>query len=297
MGLAPAFLTHAGDRRERFEAIADLETLLEATATAAQTAWPSIHVPVERFLRHLAERMPEQKEARAALTEVHAADLYLACACAERDPQALLALETHFLSDLVAYLSRGAGAGVEAEETAQTLRARILLGDAQHPPRIAAYSGQGPLVGWLRLLAARAAIDSHRTHKRAQGHEREFAAASAADIRAIDPELQFLKARCLPDLEAAFEATLAALPARQASVLRLSFIDGLGTDAIAALYRVNVRSVQRWIEDARSKILEGTRGRLAQRLDLDVSQVDTVLRLVQSQLEVDIRTLLDRTPR
>jgi RNA polymerase sigma-70 factor (ECF subfamily) len=44
----------------------------------------------------------------------------------------------------------------------------------------------------------------------------------------------------------------------------------------------------------RQQILEETRRRLAERLALSVSQIDTVMRLVQSQVEVDIRELLGR---
>ena len=60
------------------------------------------------------------------------------------------------------------------------------------------------------------------------------------------------------------------------------------------LFQVSSRTVQRWIAETRRCILDETRRRLAARLALSESQVDTVMRLVQSQIDVNIRDLLRR---
>ena len=50
------------------------------------------------------------------------------------------------------------------DEVRQVLRTKLLVGDGA-PPKIADYSGRGPLDGWVRAAAVRAAIDLKRREK------------------------------------------------------------------------------------------------------------------------------------
>src|SRR5207247_1489545 len=58
----------------------------------ARAAWPGICVSDEAFVAFVAERLPEPDD-DAAVSELSYVDLYLACACARRDPAALDAFE------------------------------------------------------------------------------------------------------------------------------------------------------------------------------------------------------------
>jgi RNA polymerase sigma-70 factor (ECF subfamily) len=156
-----------------------------------------------------------------------------------------------------------------ADEVRQQLRERLLVG-AQ--PRIADYRGQGALGGWLRVAAVRTALTIKRAASRA-----EIAAPSPP---APDPELDFLKTRYRGELEAAFRATLEKLPADERNVLRLHYLDGCNIDEIGAVYPVHRSTVARWLADSRQTLLDETRRRLVERLDLKEGEIDSLIDLV-----------------
>jgi RNA polymerase sigma-70 factor (ECF subfamily) len=69
----------------------------------------------------------------------------------------------------------------------------------------------------------------------------------------------------------------------------MHYLDGLGGDAIGRFYGgVHRSTVLRWIEAARERILGETRRLLAARLRLSSSELDSLVRLVESQLDTSI---------
>jgi hypothetical protein len=48
---------------------------------------------------------------------------------------------------------------------------------------------------------------------------------------------------------------------------------------------VHRSSVGRWIVECRAKVLEATRARLAERLAIDAREVESMIRLLRSQLD------------
>jgi RNA polymerase sigma-70 factor (ECF subfamily) len=107
-----------------------------------------------------------------------------------------------------------------------------------------------------------------------------------------DLEVDYLKGHYRAVFEAALKETLTELPVQQRNVLRLSFVEGLSIDEIGALHGVHRATAARWIAAAREAILDGTRRRLRSDLSLSDSEFDSVVRLVQSQLEVSLRGAL-----
>src|SRR3954471_9395179 len=81
--------------------LADLEARLSKIVDRGRAAWPRLWVAASSLVEQLAARLPrgaEDDEAAAQLDRIHAAELHLACACAERVPGAAEALELHFMS-------------------------------------------------------------------------------------------------------------------------------------------------------------------------------------------------------
>src|SRR5262249_14675306 len=153
-----------------------------------------------------------------------------------------------------------------ADEVKQALRANLLVGAAGSAPKIATYSGQGPLLAWLRIVAARVAGRMRR--KRTDLPVFDGDSPMLVQSPAADPELAYLKARHRGELEEAFRTTLAALDARERTILRFHFIDGMNAEAIAAVYKVSKRTAERWLAQTRERILGETRRLLAERLDM-----------------------------
>ena len=128
--------------------------LVEDLVRSARRAWPTVQVDAALFVTHVARHLPEGIPVEVALERIHTEDLYLACACALRDRNALLAFERHCMHGLETAVSRYCGSSDFAMEVKQRVRERALVGDAG-PPRIHQFSGRGDLRSWTRVMAIR----------------------------------------------------------------------------------------------------------------------------------------------
>lgn len=268
----------------------ELEGALERLVADALQAHPQLGLALETFVRHVAERVPADTPPRSTLAGLHAGDLYLACACAAGNARALAVLEQRVLAPLASRLARSAES--LADEVLQVLRARVLVSDGGSPPRIAGYDGRGPLSAWLRVSAARITVDLQRAQHAHAPLDVDREAGSLP--RTADPELAFLKTHYRKDLADAFRTTIAALPARDANVLRLHYLEQANAQTIAGIYGVSPRAVQYWITQARRRILDETRRTLGDRLRLSDAETDSVMGLAQSQLDITLHTILDK---
>lgn len=261
-----------------------MERALGSVIAAARRSWPDLSIADEAFARHLAEHAGG--DPLVFLAGVHAADLYLALGCTLGDEGAIAAFERDFMARVPGFLRASGQRGLPVDDVQQAVRARVLLAEGRQRPRIADYTGRGPLLAWLRVTTARVAIN----FRARPSHETPL--VDDPPGRTNDPELAYLKEHHRPDFEAAFEATLANLPPRDAAVLKLHFVDGMAAEAIARSYAVTERTVHRWLAEARQRILDETHGRLAEELQLPVSQVSRLAELVRSQADVSVARIL-----
>src|SRR5262249_54950430 len=109
----------------------------------ARAAWPRVRFDEARFAARLAEQIATEGDLD------HAADLLLATACAAGDPAAHAALEEHYLADVPAALGRFRPSRDFVREVLQALRTKLLV-STTGAPKIAEYSGRGPLAAWIR---------------------------------------------------------------------------------------------------------------------------------------------------
>ncbi len=262
-----------------------LEQELRRIWQQATATWPHIGTSARRFMRHLAERAPAGAALPSVLSSLYASDLYLACGCVCGDPGAIEALELGYVAQVPAFLARGNAAADLVDEVKQRLRMRLLTAEAGKEPRLATYSGRGPLHGWVRLTTVRIAIDLDRERgsRAARGFE-----AEALEPATADPELIMLKNQYGTVVRQAIESTLANLPARDASLLRLFFLEQVTHDALALMYHAPKIRIRRWLDDIRDKIAHETRRYLANAVAVPESQIDSVLRLFSHDLDPSI---------
>ncbi len=282
--------------RERYAGWTGLGAAIEGWRSAAQQAWPALAVPPARFLAHVAARLPDAPPQRAA-EQIRAADLYLACACLHGDPAAIEAFRARYLERVLGPLRRLDATTGLAEEIRDRLAQELLVGAPERLPRLHDYAGRGDLWGWLRITALRAAIKHRRRQGREVAVEQSMldALAGSAEGReqgSVDPELRALKTRFRGNFKAAFEEAFTALSVRERNVLAQHHLDGLTTEQLGALYRVHRVTVSRWLSRARGTLLSRTRGALMQRLDLTPSECDSVIRIVQSQLDLTLERMI-----
>jgi RNA polymerase sigma-70 factor (ECF subfamily) len=278
------------DARPQPAAAAALAAAVRDALAAARLVWPSVELADDRFHAYLAERIPDDGEPVAALAALHASDLYLACATADGDAAALAAFDVHCLSVVDRALPR-LGLDVDMiDEVKQRLR-RALLVPERGPPRIVGFGGRGALRSWVRVLAVHEAwglLRASRGRLDAEDRLADLASAGAT------PELEYLKRMYRCDFERAFRAALQTLSARERTLLRQHFLDGVGINELGALYRVHRATIGRWLERAREAVLAATRSHLMESLGAPRAEIESILRLVLSRVELNLRPLLAR---
>jgi RNA polymerase sigma-70 factor, ECF subfamily len=286
--LASIFLSALeGERRDPFAALADLEERLRAALTAAREAWPEVALADEEFVRHFGQTCREGGPLEV-FDHLRPADLFLAAACARGAPGALEGFERGFGADVAAAVRRFASPSLAADDLRQALHEKLFVGREDRPPKIAEYSGQGFLQNWIRITAVRTFTDLARAaQRRREDPDDELVVAASEDL-----ELAFLKQRYRGVFKEAFEQAISALDSRDRNMLRHSVVRGLGIDQIAAIYHIHRATAARRLGKARDALLEATRRGLMDRLRIDRQELDSVMDLIRSRLDVSIHRVL-----
>jgi RNA polymerase sigma-70 factor (ECF subfamily) len=275
--------------RPRFAEGSGIGAVLAQLRDRAVAAYPDIAVDAATFAAELARRLgagaTPELVAKLRVDHVH-----LAIACAAGDPAAIRILEADFLVEVDASARRLRARPDQADEVKGHLR-KILF--VEEPGRAAAlrdFSGRGDLRSYLRVIATRELV------RVIDGGKREVAIGEDSFLDRLspvsDPELGYLRESYRPEVDAAIRAALAGLPEPSRALLRYSVIDGWTVDRIAALYGVHRATAARRVAAARDELGAAIRAELAARLAISVEEVDSVVRLVQSKLDVSLERLL-----
>ncbi|MCE9669931.1 RNA polymerase subunit sigma-70 [Myxococcus stipitatus] len=283
-------LRHAPrEQRAELEAIEGLEALVLQHVDTARAAWPTLRLSPEDFARHLVRHLPVGKAAEM-LRVLHAADLYLACACTTGEPLALRAFEQHILRFIPARL--GALSPSMVEEVLQVLRERLLVGSEQAPPRIGSYGGRGPLLTWVGITAARIAGELVERNGR-EVLVTEPPEAFARMLATGNPEHEVLREDTRQLLGEVLRKVVATLPEQERALLRLHHFHGFTMDRLALMYGDSRSGVARKVAHARERLLKRVHAELATRMKQDPSTLESLLGLVRSQLDLSIQRMLD----
>ncbi|HEU4735056.1 MAG TPA: sigma-70 family RNA polymerase sigma factor [Kofleriaceae bacterium] len=264
-------------------------TAWHAMLDSARAAWPDVRVDAAQLVEFIAQRLTGPDVA-AALATAPAADLVLAAACAAQEPTA------HAAFDAVLSEVDAAGASTRSpqdlvDDVKQVLRVQLLVPKDGKPAGITGYRGKGPLRGWVRITATRELIRHQRKRAREAPGERPLDEALGD---AGDPLLSQLKAEYRTEFATALREAIGELDAEDRTLLRQQIVDQLSIDEIGAAFGVHRATAARWLQRARGALVTATRGRLAARLKVSVDEIDSVIRLVQSQLDASmIRYLRD----
>jgi RNA polymerase sigma-70 factor (ECF subfamily) len=267
------------------------EAQLAPILDEARAVWPGVEVPPEELADYLARRLPAAVDPEAGLRVLNTSDLFIACAVARGDALAIAALEERYFPVIDAALSRLHASPAVLEDIKQLLRVQLFVApSADRPPGIHAYSGRGQLRRWLRITAVRAAM------RRLGIEEREVAREEAELDRLIPPgedlEIGYLKRAYRAELEAAFAHALASLSRRERVLLRQRYIDRLGNDRLGRIYKVHRATLARWLAGAREKLLRETRAALMEQLSIGEESCSSLLRLIESNLELTLSGFL-----
>lgn len=282
--------TVTAEQLTELSSIDDLDVLITEWVDRAAAARDGFRVDPERFARFVAERLPEAGIDRGTFEALRGPDLYLACACADGDSAALAAFEAEYASHLVAILSRIRGPSTIREEAGQLVRQKLFVSTPERPGRIAEYRGRGDLLAFLRVVAVREGLSLLRK-------ERGDVNADEAELLQLpaeqdDPELQYLKELYRKEFKAAFAEALLGLPPRERTLLRYHLVDGLSIDKMAAIYGVHRSTAARQVARAREQLVTDTHKVLSAKLEVERTELESIMRLVRSNVDLSAARLL-----
>jgi len=266
---------------------ARVEPALRDAIAAARGAWAAVEVAPPVFVAWVARRFPADAASIDALKELHLPDLWLACACAHGDATALALFKDKYLSPNFPLPRDLEPLSAEVEQLAAI---RLLVPEGAGPPKIADYAGRGDLSSWVSVVALRIALGLLRKQKPEVAFDDDTALSNLSDED--DAEVAHLKKRYRAEFAEAFEHALGTLEPRDRNVLRQHHVDGLTMEQIARVYRVHRITVVRWIDAARTKLASETKNYLVTRMGIERGEIESVMRLIRSQLDLSLRTYL-----
>jgi RNA polymerase sigma-70 factor (ECF subfamily) len=262
----------------------------ESLLATARAQWPGVRFDDDVLAPLIGERLAGTDLA-IALAAAPAADVALAAACTAQEPTAHAAFE-HVLTEVDA---AGAATGASkdlVEEVKQMLRLQLLVAKPDKPPDIANYRGKGPLRGWVRITATRELI----RHKKKQARETPIDEGLDRFLTTqMDPMLDAMKEAYRSEFAVALREAIVDLNTEDRGLLRQQIVDGLSIDEIGAAFGVHRATAARWLNRARAALVSATHARLANRLELPVEQIESVIRLVRSRLDASVIRYLRET--
>lgn len=268
------------------------EAAEERAFERGRAAWPKLALSREAFARHLATHAPADEGERVAFYDaVHAADLFLACACLERVPGAVEQLDATVLARLPALLASLREGTDFVDDVRQVLAERLLTSKDGEAPKLADYSGRAPLVAWVRVAATRTALNLRRG-KANQATDLESTLVEEIAAPGLDPEIDYFKLHYAVELKRALGEALAQLPAEQRLALRLVYLEGRSGHEIAAALGVDRSTIVRWLSRARADLFDATKKAMSGRLRISTEEFEGVARLVESRIEQSLARLL-----
>lgn len=265
--------------------------LLEDVAHQALRVFPRLRVELQEYLRRLVHTAWKDGGLDVAtLSKVRSADLYLAEGCRQGDAASLAAFDELFRREFETVLSRIRQTALDRDDFAQIAREKLFVRGT-----IGDYSGHGDLRNWLRVVLTRTLLDLGRKQREEptpQAGIEVLRQAFAPYAPEVDPELDYMKAHTSEAFRAAFERAARSLSVEQRNLLRQHISQGLGIDKLARMFGIHRATAARKVVRAREELLSRTREELRTALRLAPSELDSVMRYVESQVHLSLDRVL-----
>ncbi|HLK92528.1 MAG TPA: hypothetical protein VKZ18_21710 [Polyangia bacterium] len=253
---------------------------LDGAFSIASSAWPNIALPRETFTPYLAARVLSPAETDEGCLR----DLYLACACAHNLPGALQCFRAQYFSTVSLAVKTFDDSPAFAEEIYQRLSNSLFVDDGARRAKIVRFNGRGTLAGFVGTAAKRIALRMTASSKRFQGEAELVEQFSQFN----EQETTLMKVRYRETFNRALVIALRQLEKHDRLVLRMNLVERVSTTKIAALYKVSQPTVSRWIQRAARNIFATVKDLVCEELDIDTRELESLLLLVRSQIEVPI---------
>ena len=206
------------------------------------------------------------------IAALHASDLYLALACAQKADKAwdrFNALYRKYIDDLANF----ATLTNSAADLADSVLADLFLPDHSGQSRIASYQGRSSLATWLRaIICHRAVNERERLCNNVEDLEAVHEVADEAAVARMEALLR--SSRYGSVIRESLRCSCEALSERERLLLLLRYDDGLQLGQIARLFGVHQSTITRQIEAACKKLREAVVANLLTEHKLDRAAID-----------------------
>jgi RNA polymerase sigma-70 factor, ECF subfamily len=259
-------------------------SIIDGWLQGVEARWPGTRIDLAQLTTWLRERL----RGEVNLENVCGEDVVLAGAAVEGDAVALAAIDAA-LADEVERVLPARRDQDRHDELHQALREKLFVGAG----KLEEYGGVGSLRRWLRMVVLRTHLDRERAAGRrpmVTVPDDELAASPATDD---DPALAYLKRHYRAEVRAAVGEAVATLRAHSRILLRQHYLSRLTLDQLAGIYEVHPVTVSRWLAAARDELAKAVRIALARRLGVPSDELESILELVQTNLELSLQRLLD----
>jgi RNA polymerase sigma-70 factor, ECF subfamily len=265
---------------------------IDTAVAEAQARYPGVVVEDTAYAAAIAARVEGEADIADAASKLALPDIYLVTAALAGQRAAVTTFEKLVRDETTRAVTRLGKNAPAAEDVVQELLFKLLVPQNDQAAKLGAFGGHGALHAWLRVAAVRAAISLTR---RKQEHLVDDEALAAVADDTDDQALAFLKIQYRDQFKRAFEATLAEMPRRARTLLRLQIIDHLTLEEIGAFYQVSRATAARWLADARQTLVSGTQARLVASLSISSTELSELMKLVASSLYSTLPRLLRNT--
>ena len=110
---------------------------------------------------------------------------------------------------------------------------------------------------------------------------------------ATGPELAIVKEEYQAQFVQAFTSALRDLDPQKRNLMRLHYIHGLTIDELGHMLGVHRSNAARRLAKIRRELLVGTRARLRERLGIGTEELDALMHMARSRLDLSIERLLE----
>lgn len=276
---------HGACEASASSAVADGLARLLATA---RDAWPDLPVARPAFFRFIGQCVAGHEVTRERIDKLHAADLYLACACAGGSDSACRAFVALYESHILAAASRVLQSESDRRAAARQVCDDMLVGREPGSAKIARYKGRGSLRAFVGVVATNTALNLAKKKAPEVARDDLEQIADGSD----DPELAYLRERYADEFRASFETALSNMSDDQRLLLKLEIIEQLTVRQAALVYGRSPATTARHLTRAREALAAATLADLRARLDLTPSDVESLARMVQRSIDLSVERLL-----
>lgn len=158
--------------------------------------------------------------------------------------------------------------------------------------KVSQYRGAASLTSWLRVITVRTAFELFPPTQEPHAQEFESMVFSNLNVSQKSADSRVLQNQVGETLSSAMSSAALALTAKERTLLRLHFLEGMTLDELARTYNSHSSTVSRWLADAKEHFLTVVRDEIGKRTGMGRLAVDSLVRTMHGKLDISLRTAL-----